>query len=190
MGSLDFYIDFNIEIENLNDNFKQEADRRLFKLAEGKNDIVGASVSAETIVKVESPYLYQVRIVVYKRPKDIAATEKDEDPMAALKNALSAIERKVQESRKKRSEASMRSSDDIDMVVYEMSPEELYSAYVDESQEPADVISLELTEFTTKLIVEEGLSQEAAYFAAERIIQLADRYVNDPKVEPPPEITN
>jgi ribosome-associated translation inhibitor RaiA len=188
MGSLDFYVEFNIEVENLNDNFKEEADRRLFALAEGKNDILGASVSAEVIVKVESPYLYQVRIVVYKRPKDIAAIEKDEDPVTALKNALSAIERIVHESREKRSEASIRTRDDLDMVVYEMSPVELYSAYVEDEHEPADVISVGLTNFTSKLMVDEGLSQEAAYYAAERILRLADQYENDPEIEPPPEI--
>ena len=76
MSSLDFHVDFDIEAENVRDEFNLEAEQALRELAAHHSDLIGASVSVENIVKTESPYLYQVRIILYKRPEDIAVVEK------------------------------------------------------------------------------------------------------------------
>lgn len=48
-----------------------------------------------------TPNRYEATVVVYKRPNNLAATEKAETPERALKGALSAAERQVRESRDK-----------------------------------------------------------------------------------------
>jgi hypothetical protein len=88
MGNMDFYVDFNIDVANIQEEFAIEAEQRIRDLASHHSDIVGAAVSLESIVKTETPYLYRVWIVVYKRPQDIAITEKDSKPVTALKNAV------------------------------------------------------------------------------------------------------
>ena len=92
MANTDFYVDFNIEVPNIQDEFALVAERQLRSLASEHSDLVGAAVSLESIVKTETPYLYQVRIVVYKRPEDIAVIEKNVEAMIALKDALQSLE--------------------------------------------------------------------------------------------------
>jgi len=45
MGSLDFYVDFNIEVPDMSDEFNNEAERELRKLTSDHSDLIGASVS-------------------------------------------------------------------------------------------------------------------------------------------------
>ena len=102
MNELDFTIEFN---SNLNQNAEAplftEADDRLRSLAENHDDITGAAINVRAPAKGDSAYLYEVTVVAYSRPEHVAASEKHEDPMIAMKGALSAVERQIRERREK-----------------------------------------------------------------------------------------
>jgi len=172
MGSLDFYVDFNVEAPNVSDEFNLEAEQQLRELASQHSDLIGASVSLENIVKTETPYLYQVRIVVYKRPEDIAVIEKDVEPMIALKGALDSLEEKIRASREKLAEANISQGSDVETVSHELTAEEVYATYASD-QDPDELLRKGRTEIASKLMVKEGLKQKAAYFAADQILRVA-----------------
>lgn len=172
MGNLDFYVEFNIEVPNIGDEFKVEAERRLWELTEGRSDITGASVALESIVKAQTPYRYQVRIILYKRPKNIAMIKKDSEPMTALGNALDALERKVYETREKLDTTQFKQAQDTENIVYELSADEVYATYARDA-DPSELINEGRTKLASKLMVEEGLSQDAAYYAADQIMRVA-----------------
>jgi ribosome-associated translation inhibitor RaiA len=108
VDTLDFTFEFHVEIPNLRDAFENElrteAESRLFALAEGHTDLIGASVVLEQPARAESSYIYQARVVVYGRPDNMAAVEKDNTPESALRGALDAVERQVRERREKLAE--------------------------------------------------------------------------------------
>jgi ribosome-associated translation inhibitor RaiA len=101
MTQSDFYVDFNSEVPNFDEALQQEVDQRLRELAEERNDIVGAAVAVTQPAKANSPFVYQARIVIYKRPEDLAAVKQADSINGAIKDALEAIERQVREQRKK-----------------------------------------------------------------------------------------
>jgi hypothetical protein len=177
MGSLDFHVDFNIEVENISDQFNIEAEQALRELAAHHSDLTGASVSLENIVKTESPYLYQVRIVLYKRPEDIAVVEKGVEPMVALKGAIDALKGKVRDSREKLAQRESRRAGTHDAVIQELTPEEVYATFFGK-QDSSKFLDKDRTELASKLMVEEGLEQEAAYFAADQILLVAQEDAN------------
>jgi ribosome-associated translation inhibitor RaiA len=174
MASMDFYVDFNIEVPSVQEEFSLEAEQQLRRIASGHSDIVGAAVSLESIVKTETQYLYQVRIVVYKRPEDIAIIEKDSEPMIALNNALDALEEKIRASREKLTQNDSHRNEEIETVFYELTPDEVYATYA-KNQKPTDVINKNRDEIATELMVKEGLTEEAAYFAADQIMFVAQK---------------
>jgi len=180
MGSLDFYVDFNIEDPNVGEEFNLEAEQRLRNLATGHSDLIGASVSLEKIVEAESPYLYQVRIVLYKRPEDIAVIEKESEPITTLNNALDALEGKVRASREKLAQVESRRAGANDAVLQELGAEEVYATYF-KGQDPEEILRKDRTEIASALMVEEGLNQEAAHFAADQILQVALEKSNEQK---------
>lgn len=100
-------LDFTLELssrglsDEAEDTLFAESDRRLRALAKGHTDIVGAAVSVKEPALKEGPPLYEVTVVTYVRPSNIAATEKADSPMMALKGALNAVERQVREKRKR-----------------------------------------------------------------------------------------
>jgi hypothetical protein len=85
----------------LEDELIVEADERLRSLAEGNDDMVGASVALEELTGGETPHFYQARVVAYIRPDNIVGVEKADSPDAALKSALTAVERQVRQRRDK-----------------------------------------------------------------------------------------
>lgn len=174
MGSMDFYVDFNIEVPNVQEEFRLEAERQLKELAAERTDIVGAAVSLENIVKTETAYLYQVRIVVYKRPKNIAIIEKASEPMIALNKALEALEKKVRASREKLAQQDSHRDEEIETIFYELTPDEIYATYA-KNQKPVDVMQKSRTEIASELMVAKGLTEEAAYFAADQILFVAQK---------------
>jgi ribosome-associated translation inhibitor RaiA len=99
--SSDFSYEFYSEIPDPGDELRNEAETRLLELAEGHTDLSGASVKLEELTGEATPHRYEATVVVYKRPNNLAATEKAETPERALKGALSAAERQVRESRDK-----------------------------------------------------------------------------------------
>lgn len=180
MGSADFYIDFNIEVPNMGDEFNREAESRLRELASDHSDLVGAAVSLERIIKSETSHLYQVRIVVYKRPQDMAVIKQDSDPMVTLRDALEALVEMVRQSREKLGERETKNQDTTEAIYYERTANEVYAAYA-EQWGPEEIVNMGRTEIASRLMVEEGLTQDAAYFAADQILQIADERTSGPE---------
>jgi ribosome-associated translation inhibitor RaiA len=104
MDRVSFPIEFSNEIDDVkkseNKNYTLAVDR-LSKLAEGHNDISGGVVNLKQPAKGhQTPYIYEVTIVVYMGSENFAATEKGENFQSTLDGALDAVERQVYERRK------------------------------------------------------------------------------------------
>ena len=99
MSMTEFGFEFYSEIPDPEDELRDEAKSRTLALTEGHDDLVGASVTMEELTGQTTPHRYQATVVVFKRPDNVAATEKAETPEGALKGALSAVERQVRELR-------------------------------------------------------------------------------------------
>ena len=99
MATIEFSFEFHSEIPDPDEALRAEAKRQLLSLTEGHDDLVGAAVTMEELTGETTPHRYQAAIVVFKRPDNVAATEKAETPEGALKGALSAVERQVRELR-------------------------------------------------------------------------------------------
>lgn len=173
MGSVDFYVEFNVEVPNMGDEFNREAERQLRELASDHTDLIGAAVSLERIVKSETSHLYQVRIVVYKRPQDIAVIKMESDPMVTLRDALEALEEKVRESREKLAQRETKNAGQTEAIYYERSAEEVYAAYA-KDRNPEEILRMDRSQIASRLMVEEGLPQDAAYFAADQMLRVAE----------------
>jgi len=177
MGSSDFYIDYNIEVSSVGDEFKRETERRLEELASSHSDMVGAAVALEKTADTQTYDLYRVRIVVYKRPQDIVVTKQDAHPMIALRDALDTLEEQVRTSREKLAQKDTHRDTQIETVYYELSADEIYATYA-KGWQPEDVLRMDHTEIASRLMVEQGLTQDAADFAADQILLVAER-IND-----------
>ena len=98
-------MEFYTEIENLGERTEEqlraEAEERLRKLLAGHTDITGAAVALEQPAVRESAYVIRARVVAYTRPENIAGVATAENPILALKEALSAVERQVREKRER-----------------------------------------------------------------------------------------
>lgn len=104
MNTVEFSFEFYNEVpflEHLETELRAEAESRLRELAADHTDIIGASVAIEEVTGDTTPHRYQVRVVVYMRPDNVAAVEKGETVEAALNGALAAVERQVREYRNK-----------------------------------------------------------------------------------------
>jgi ribosome-associated translation inhibitor RaiA len=97
----DFDFESYSKVPDPGDVLRTEALNRLLELAEGHDDIIGASVSVEELSGQTTPHQYEVRVVAFVRPDNITAVEKADTARGALKGALSAVERQVRESREK-----------------------------------------------------------------------------------------
>ena len=177
MGSSDFYVDYNIEVSTMGDEFKRETERRLEELASSHSDMVGAAVALEKTADTQTYDLYRVRIVVYKRPQDIVVTKQDAHPMIALRDALDTLEEQVRTSREKLAQKDTHRDTQIETVYYELTADEIYATYA-KGWQPEDVLRMDHTEIASRLMVEQGLTQDAADFAADQILLVAER-IND-----------
>ena len=177
MGSSDFYIDYNIEVSDVSEAFQRETEQRLRELADSHSDMVGAAVALEKSADTQTYDVYRVRIVVYKRPQDIAVTKEDSDPMVTLRDALDALEDQVRTSREKLAQGNTHRDSQIETVYYDLSADEIYATYA-KGWQPEDVLNMDHTEIASRLMVEHGLTQDAADFAADQILLVAER-IND-----------
>jgi ribosome-associated translation inhibitor RaiA len=90
------------DIGELEDKLYNEADSRLRKLTKGHTDITGASIILEPVVQgTQTSYLIRARVIAYTRPDYINGEEEADTALAALKGALSAVERQVRDKRDK-----------------------------------------------------------------------------------------
>lgn len=101
MTTVEFSFEFYSEIPDPDDALRAEAEHRLLALTEGHDDLIGTSVTLEELTGETTPHRYQATVVVYKRPENVAATEKAETAEGALRGALSAVERQVREFRER-----------------------------------------------------------------------------------------
>ena len=177
MGSSDFYIDYNIEVPEAGGEFKRETEQQLRELASAHSDIIGAAVALEKIVDTQTYDVYRVRIAVYKRPQDIVVTKQDANPMVALREALDTLEEQVREFREKLAQQNTHRDSEIESVYYDLSADEIYATYA-KGWQPEDVLRMDHTEIASRLMVEQGLTQDAADFAADQILLVAER-IND-----------
>lgn len=58
------------------------------------------------------------------------------------------------------------------MSIYELTPREIYDMYIGD-KDPGEVVRERRNDLATRLRVEEGLSQEEAYHAADEILAYA-----------------
>lgn len=174
MGSSDFYIDYNIEVSDVSEVFKRETEQRLRELASNQSDMIGAAVALERVADAQTYDLFRVRIIVYKRPQDLVVTKQEEDPMVALKDALDALEAQVRSSREKLAQRDTHRDSQIESVYYDLSAEEIYATYA-KGWGPDEILEMDRTEIIRHLMVEEGLTQDAADFAADQILRYAEQ---------------
>lgn len=174
MGSSDFYIDYNIEVAEAGDEFKRETELRLRELTSTHSDMVGAAVSIEKVADTQTYDVYRVRIVVYKRPKEIAVAKQGADPMVTLREVLDTIEEQVRESRDKLAQRNTHRDSQIESVYYDLTADEIYATYA-KGWQPEEILQMDHTEIASRLMVEQGLTQDAADFAADQILSVAER---------------
>jgi ribosome-associated translation inhibitor RaiA len=174
MGSSDFYVDYNIEVSEVNDAFKRETELRLRDLAADHSDMIGAAVALEKVADTQTYDVYRVRIVVYKRPQDIAVAKQDPDPMVALRDTLDVLEEQVRTSREKLAQSDTHRDQQIESVYYDLTADEIYATYA-KGWQPEDVLQMDHTQIASRLMVEHGLTQDAADFAADQILLVAER---------------
>lgn len=90
------------DVGDMEEKLEAEVDTRLRKLTKGHTDITGASVILEHVDQAaQTPYLFRARIILYARPEYIVGDQDADTAMAALKAALTAVERQVREKRDK-----------------------------------------------------------------------------------------
>jgi ribosome-associated translation inhibitor RaiA len=177
MASSDFYIDYNIEVPEAGDEFKREAEQRLRELAGSHTDMVGAAVALEKTVDTQSYDLYRVRIVVYMRPQDVVADKEEADPMVALREVLDTLEAQIRTAREKLAQKDTHRDTQIETVYYDLSADEIYATYA-KGWQPEDVLQMDHTQIASRLMLEHGLTQDAADFAADQILLVAEN-LND-----------
>ena len=97
--------------------------------------------------------------------------------MVALKGALDALKGRVRDSREKLAQRESRRAGTNDAVIQELTPEEVYATFLGK-QDSEKFLNKDRTEIASKLMVEEGLEQEAAYFAADQILRIAQENAN------------
>ena len=172
MGSSDFYIDYNIEVSDVGEEFKREIEQQLGELARDHTDMVGAAIALEKTVDTQSFDLYRVRILIYKRPQDIVVSKQDANPMVALRDALDTLERQIRESRDKLSQRDTHRDTQIETVFYDLTAEEIYATYA-KGWKPEEVVEMSHDDITRRLILDYGLTPDAADFAADQILLVA-----------------
>jgi ribosome-associated translation inhibitor RaiA len=100
MNLPDFEFEFHHEAPLVDEGVRAETEDRLRRLADGHRDMIGASVATDYV----APYEYRARVVVYMRPENLTAEEKDDSAETALRSAVHSIERQVRSQREKRRE--------------------------------------------------------------------------------------
>jgi hypothetical protein len=182
MSKLDFHLEFTTKVPHLRDQLLPETDERLQALREGHTDLIGAAITIEELTQNETPHLYRARVVVYIRPKNISGEEKAENPNLALKGALDAVERQVNERRAKLSQPWQQPEHVTDLGVYELTAEEIYDTFAPRLAAP-ELLETSRTELATTLIVEHNFEESAAFYAADQILFFAEEIVADRQPE-------
>jgi ribosome-associated translation inhibitor RaiA len=170
MSKSEFYVDSNIRLPHLKDILESEAESRLREMAEGHKDMVGANVTLEELSHSETPHAYQARITAFIQPEDIVAVELAESPEAALDGALLMLERQIRQRRDKLRQPWENPNNRVRMSnIFDLTPRELFDSYYMDLT-PQEVSELDRDAIAGELMTKEGLSQQAAYYAADQIL--------------------
>lgn len=110
MGKSDFYFDYDINVENWSEKVQNELETRLLDLASENTDLIGAAVAANYPAEATTPFLNEVRIIVYGRPDDTVGIETADTIEGAVKGAVDAVVRQVRKKRTKLRESWKRSA--------------------------------------------------------------------------------
>lgn len=172
MSRLDFHIEFHSGQLNLRDELKTEAETRLRALAEGRSDLIGASVAVQELAREETLHFFQARVVVYIRPHNIVGIEKAESAENALKGALESVERQIRQ-RRERFRTPWQPPAEGDTGVYQLSPREIYDTYTGFLPAPETLLDMERDAIATELMTRGKLDQAAAYYATDEILVFA-----------------
>ena len=97
----EFAIEYYVEGTHLSQRQKDAIEIRLKKLAQGHRDIAGASVAVECVSGANRRAEYRVRLVVYCKPSNIAATRTQDSVRGAISEALEAVVRQIREQRER-----------------------------------------------------------------------------------------
>ncbi len=173
MDNSQLQIEFYSEIPSVTEDIRREVRDRLEALTEGHKDIIESSIAIEDIAGEETPYLYEVRIVVYMRPENIAVVEKGEAIRKTVKDALTTVERQVRKERARRKEKSQKAKKMEAHKLYELSPQEIYETFTP-SQEPQAILEQGRSQLAASLMMEEEMEQKAAYYIADRILEFVE----------------
>jgi hypothetical protein len=98
MSSTNFYIDFESDVPEFDDEFKIAAGMRLRGLAVAHHELDHARVGVTKLREGRGPAQFQASVVVYARPGEMAATKKDYRIVEALDEALAEIEQQIHET--------------------------------------------------------------------------------------------
>ncbi len=173
MSRLDFHFEFYSEAVSVDDDLRVEAETRLEALATEHRDMIGASVAVEELTGQETPHFFEARIVAYIRPDNIVAIEKADNVELALRGALEAAERQVRKHRTLlRQESWQGTEEGVNVGVYQLNARELYDTYAKQT-DPADLVNRSRIDIATELMAQEGLDEEAAYYAADEMLAFA-----------------
>lgn len=99
METTRFAIEYSSETPELTDDLKEKVEKRFDKLTRKHKDITGASVAVRRLDGDTTSHAYKARVVVYRRPENVAAVEKGDSVASALRGAIDAAERQVRKQR-------------------------------------------------------------------------------------------
>lgn len=96
---------FNFEFYNETDlpdaEYYEMAYDQITELAEGHNDVVGASVSLKELSSEETPHAYESIVTLNVRPTNISAREVADSALTSLQRSLEAAIQQVRDKREK-----------------------------------------------------------------------------------------
>ncbi len=78
---------------------KRRIERRVSSWMKGHTDITGVSVAVKPLDASRTKHAFQARVVLYHRPKNIAAIAKGDQVATTVQSALEAAERQLRETR-------------------------------------------------------------------------------------------
>jgi hypothetical protein len=111
------------------------------------------------------------------RPQDVVADKEEADPMVALREVLDTLEAQIRTAREKLAQKDTHRDTQIETVYYDLSADEIYATYA-KGWQPEDVLQMDHTQIASRLMLEHGLTQDAADFAADQILLVAEN-LND-----------
>lgn len=97
-------IEYHSDTPAFTDALKARLEKHLRKLMRGNRDITSASVGVQTDSGDTRPRAYRIRIVLYKKPANIAVVEQGETVAGTLTEAVETLKRLVREQRDRQRE--------------------------------------------------------------------------------------